>query len=131
MAVDHYRQHRSAAELIDMAKKRKEEEEKKRVYGPSLPSGNPVLKNAVSNNSKERLYVRKDEDLTPDKIIRKYQFVVDDTSMDYDRKRKMIKEGQKSLENCEIKRLLTVFWDVLQQIMDNKPQIWMRNLEHS
>ena len=38
MAVDHYRQHRSAAELIDMAKKRKEEEEKKRVYGPSLPS---------------------------------------------------------------------------------------------
>lgn len=97
MAVDHYRQHRSAAELIDMAKKRKEEEEKKRVYGPSLPSGNPVLKNAVSNNSKERLYVRKDEDLTPDQIIRKYQFVADDTSMDYDRKRKMIKEGQKSL----------------------------------
>lgn len=97
MAVDHYRQHRSAAELIDMAKKRKEEEEKKRVYGPSLPSGNPVLKNAVSNNSKERLYVRKDEDLTPDQIIRKYQFVVDDTSMDYDRKSKMIKEGQKSL----------------------------------
>lgn len=97
MAVDHYRQHRSAAELIDMAKKRKEEEEKKRVYGPSLPSGNPVLKNAVSNNSKERLYVRKDEDLTPDQIIRKYQFVADDTSMDYDRKSKMIKEGQKSL----------------------------------
>lgn len=97
MAVDHYRQHRSAAELIDMAKKRKEEEEKKRVYGPSLPSGNPVLKNAVSNNSKERLYVRKDEDLTPDQIISKYQFVADDTSMDYDRKSKMIKEGQKSL----------------------------------
>lgn len=110
MAVDHYRQHRSAAELIDMAKKRKEEEEKKRVYGPSLPSGNPVLKNAVSNNSKERLYVRKDEDLTPDQIIRKYQFVVDDTSMDYDRKRKMIKEGQKSLSRIRDRE---IFQDIL------------------
>lgn len=108
MAVDHYRQHRSAAELIDMAKKRKEEEEKKRVYGPSLPSGNPVLKNAVSNNSKERLYVRKDEDLTPDQIIRKYQFVADDTSMDYDRKSKMIKEGQKSLGKLRKKQTLKV-----------------------
>lgn len=97
MAVDHYRQHRSAAELIDIAKKRKEEEEKKRVYGPSLPSGSPTLKNAVSANSKEALYVRKDDDLTPDQIIRKYQFVADDTSMDYDRKREMIKEGQQSL----------------------------------
>ena len=110
MAVDHYRQHRSAAELIDMAKKRKEEEEKKRVYGPSLPSGNPVLKNAVSNNSKERLYVRKDEDLTPDQIIRKYQFVVDDTSMDYDRKSKMIKEGQKSLSRIRDRE---IFQDIL------------------
>lgn len=97
MAVDHYRQHRSAAELIDIAKKRKEEEEKKRVYGPSLPSGSPTLKNVVSANSKEALYVRKDDDLTPDQIIRKYQFVADDTSMDYDRKSQMIKEGQKSL----------------------------------
>ncbi len=110
MAVDHYRQHRSAAELIDMAKKRKEEEEKKRVYGPSLPSGNPVLKNAVSNNSKERLYVRKDDDLTPDQIIRKYQFVADDTSMDYDRKSKMIKEGQKSLSRIRDRE---IFQDIL------------------
>ncbi|MCI6056933.1 MAG: hypothetical protein MR812_06355 [Clostridia bacterium] len=39
----------------------------------------------------------KDDDLTPGLIISKYQFVADDTSMDYDRKSKMIKEGQKSL----------------------------------
>lgn len=121
MAVDHYRQHRSAAELIDMAKKRKEEEEKKRVYGPSLPSGNPVLKNAVSNNSKERLYVRKDEDLTPDQIIRKYQFVADDTSMDYDRKKEMIKEGQKSLSRIRDRE---IFQDILGTPETNyRPQI--------
>lgn len=110
MAVDHYRQHRSAAELIDIAKKRKEEEEKKRVYGPSLPSGSPTLKNVVSANSKEALYVRKDDDLMPDQIIRKYQFVADDTSMDYDRKKEMIKEGQKSLSRIRDRE---IFQDIL------------------
>ena len=118
MAVDHYRQHRSAAELIDMAKKRKEEEEKKRVYGPSLPSGNPVLKNAVSNNSKERLYVRKDEDLTPDQIIRKYQFVADDTSMDYDRKKEMIGDWKKSLHRLSKYANEEQGWGNYSQIMD-------------
>lgn len=89
----------SADDVLKRAEKRQQEEEerRKRAAGPALPSGNPVLKNAVSNNSKERLYVRKDEDLTPDQIIRKYQFVADDTSMDYDRKSQMIKEGQRSL----------------------------------
>ena len=118
MAVDHYRQHRSAAELIDMAKKRKEEEEKKRVYGPSLPSGNPVLKNAVSNNSKERLYVRKDDDLTPDQIIRKYQFVADDTSMDYDRKKEMIGDWKKSLHRLSKYANEEQGWGNYSQIMD-------------
>lgn len=118
MAVDHYRQHRSAAELIDMAKKRKEEEEKKRVYGPSLPSGNPVLKNAVSNNSKERLYVRKDEDLTPDQIIRKYQFVADDTSMDYDRKKEMVRDWQKTLPRLSKYANEEQKWTNYGQVMD-------------
>lgn len=118
MAVDHYRQHRSAAELIDMAKKRKEEEEKKRVYGPSLPSGNPVLKNAVSNNSKERLYVRKDEDLTPDQIIRKYQFVADDTSMDYDRKKEMIGDWKKTLPRLSKYANEEQEWANYGQVMD-------------
>ena len=118
MAVDHYRQHRSAAELIDMAKKRKEEEEKKRVYGPSLPSGNPVLKNAVSNNSKERLYVRKDDDLTPDQIIRKYQFVADYTSMDYDRKKEMIGDWKKSLHRLSKYANEEQGWGNYSQIMD-------------
>ena len=89
----------SANDVLKRAEKRQQEEEerRKRAAGPALPSGSPTLKNAVSANSKEALYVRKDDDLTPDQIIRKYQFVADDTSMDYDRKRKMIKEGQKSL----------------------------------
>lgn len=89
----------SADDVLKRAEKRQQEEEerRKRAAGPALPSGSPTLKNVVSANSKEALYVRKDDDLTPDQIIRKYQFVVDDTSMDYDRKRKMIKEGQKSL----------------------------------
>ena len=89
----------SADDVLKRAEKRQQEEEerRKRAAGPALPSGSPTLKNVVSANSKEALYVRKDDDLTPDQIIRKYQFVADDTSMDYDRKRKMIKEGQKSL----------------------------------
>lgn len=89
----------SANDVLKRAEKRQQEEEerRKRAAGPALPSGSPTLKNAVSANSKEALYVRKDDDLTLDQIIRKYQFVADDTSMDYDRKRKMIKEGQKSL----------------------------------
>lgn len=89
----------SADDVLKRAEKRQQEEEerRKRAAGPALPSGSPTLKNVVSANSKEALYVRKDDDLTPDQIIRKYQFVVDDTSMDYDRKSKMIKEGQKSL----------------------------------
>lgn len=89
----------SANDVLKRAEKRQQEEEerRKRAAGPALPSGSPTLKNAVSANSKEALYVRKDDDLTPDQIIRKYQFVADDTSMDYDRKSKMIKEGQKSL----------------------------------
>lgn len=89
----------SADDVLKRAEKRQQEEEerRKRAAGPALPSGSPTLKNMVSANSKEALYVRKDDDLTPDQIIRKYQFVADDTSMDYDRKSKMIKEGQKSL----------------------------------
>ena len=89
----------SANDVLKRAEKRQQEEEerRKRAAGPALPSGSPTLKNAVSANSKEALYVRKDDDLTPDQIIRKYQFVADDTSMDYDRKKEMIKEGQKSL----------------------------------
>ena len=59
--------------------------------GPSLPLGK------LRQGTKEWLYGMKDDDLTPGLIISKYQFVADDTSMDYDRKRKMIKEGQKSL----------------------------------
>lgn len=59
--------------------------------GPSLPLGK------LRQGTKEWLYGMKDDDLTPSLIISKYQFVADDTSMDYDRKRKMIKEGQKSL----------------------------------
>ena len=59
--------------------------------GPSLPLGK------LRQGTKEWLYGMKDDDLTPDQIIRKYQFVADDTSMDYDRKKEMIKEGQKSL----------------------------------
>lgn len=89
----------SADDVLKRAEKRQQEEEerRKRAAGPALPSGSPTLKNMVSANSKEALYVRKDDDLTPDQIIRKYQFVADDTSMDYDRKSQMIKEGQKSL----------------------------------
>lgn len=59
--------------------------------GPSLPLGK------LRQGTKEWLYGMKDDDLTPGLIISKYQFVADDTSMDYDRKSKMIKEGQKSL----------------------------------
>lgn len=89
----------SANDVLKRAEKRQQEEEerRKRAAGPALPSGSPTLKNAVSANSKEALYVRKDDDLTPSLIISKYQFVADDTSMDYDRKKEMIKEGQKSL----------------------------------
>lgn len=59
--------------------------------GPSLPLGK------LRQGTKEWLYGMKDDDLTPGLIISKYQFVADDTSMDYDRKSQMIKEGQKSL----------------------------------
>ena len=65
--------------------------------GPSLPLGKPSLVNVFGKGTKEWLYGMKDDDLTPDQIIRKYQFVADDMSMDYDRKKEMIKEGQKSL----------------------------------
>ena len=102
----------SANDVLKRAEKRQQEEEerRKRAAGPALPSGSPTLKNAVSANSKEALYVRKDDDLTPDQIIRKYQFVADDTSMDYDRKRKMIKEGQKSLSRIRDRE---IFQDIL------------------
>lgn len=102
----------SADDVLKRAEKRQQEEEerRKRAAGPALPSGSPTLKNVVSANSKEALYVRKDDDLTPDQIIRKYQFVADDTSMDYDRKRKMIKEGQKSLSRIRDRE---IFQDIL------------------
>lgn len=113
----------SANELLKRVQKRKQnvEERRKRAQGPALPSGNPVLKNAVSNNSKERLYVRKDEDLTPDQIIRKYQFVADDTSMDYDRKSQMIKEGQRTLGRIRDRE---IFQDIFGEPETNyRPQI--------
>lgn len=102
----------SADDVLKRAEKRQQEEEerRKRAAGPALPSGSPTLKNMVSANSKEALYVRKDDDLTPDQIIRKYQFVADDTSMDYDRKSKMIKEGQKSLSRIRDRE---IFQDIL------------------
>lgn len=71
--------------------------------GASLPVSEAVTDSPslslgkLRQGTKEWLYGMKDDDLTPDLIISKYQFVADDTSMDYDRKRKMIKEGQKSL----------------------------------
>ncbi len=113
----------SADDVLKRAEKRQQEEEerRKRAAGPALPSGSPTLKNVVSANSKEALYVRKDDDLTPDQIIRKYQFVVDDTSMDYDRKSKMIKEGQKSLSRIRDRE---IFQDILGTPETNyRPQI--------
>ena len=113
----------SADDVLKRAEKRQQEEEerRKRAAGPALPSGNPTLKNMVSANSKEALYVRKDDDLTPDQIIRKYQFVADDTSMDYDRKSKMIKEGQKSLSRIRDRE---IFQDILGTPETNyRPQI--------
>lgn len=58
----------SADDVLKRAEKRQQEEEerRKRAAGPALPSGSPTLKNVVSANSKEALYVRKDDDLTPD-----------------------------------------------------------------
>lgn len=113
----------SADDVLKRAEKRQQEEEerRKRAAGPALPSGSPTLKNVVSANSKEALYVRKDDDLTPDQIIRKYQFVADDTSMDYDRKSKMIKEGQKSLSRIRDRE---IFQDILGTPETNyRPQI--------
>lgn len=113
----------SADDVLKRAEKRQQEEEerRKRAAGPALPSGSPTLKNVVSANSKEALYVRKDDDLTPDQIIRKYQFVVDDTSMDYDRKSQMIKEGQKSLSRIRDRE---IFQDILGTPETNyRPQI--------
>lgn len=113
----------SADDVLKRAEKRQQEEEerRKRAAGPVLPSGSPTLKNVVSANSKEALYVRKDDDLTPDQIIRKYQFVADDTSMDYDRKSQMIKEGQKSLSRIRDRE---IFQDILGTPETNyRPQI--------
>lgn len=113
----------SANDVLKRAEKRQQEEEerRKRAAGPALPSGSPTLKNAVSANSKEALYVRKDDDLTLDQIIRKYQFVADDTSMDYDRKKEMIKEGQKSLRRIRDRE---IFQDILGTPETNyRPQI--------
>ena len=72
--------------------------------GPSLPLGK------LRQGTKEWLYGMKDDDLTPGLIISKYQFVADDTSMDYDRKSKMIKEGQKSLSRIRDRE---IFQDIL------------------
>lgn len=83
--------------------------------GPSLPLGK------LRQGTKEWLYGMKDDDLTPSLIISKYQFVADDTSMDYDRKRKMIKEGQKSLSRIRDRE---IFQDILGTPETNyRPQI--------
>lgn len=83
--------------------------------GPSLPLGK------LRQGTKEWLYGMKDDDLTPGLIISKYQFVADDTSMDYDRKRKMIKEGQKSLSRIRDRE---IFQDILGTPETNyRPQI--------
>ena len=71
--------------------------------GASLPAPKAVAERPslplekLRQGTKEWLYGMNDDDLTPGLIISKYQFVADDTSMDYDRKREMIKEGQQSL----------------------------------
>ncbi|WP_303024851.1 hypothetical protein [Anaerotignum lactatifermentans] len=110
----------SADDVLKRAEKRQQEEEerRKRAAGPALPSGSPTLKNMVSANSKEALYVRKDDDLTPDQIIRKYQFVADDTSMDYDRKKEMIGDWKKSLHRLSKYANEEQGWGNYSQIMD-------------
>lgn len=110
----------SANELLKRVEKRKQnaEEMKERAKGPALPSGSPTLKNAVSANSKEALYFRKDDDLTPDQIIRKYQFVADDTSMDYDRKKEMVRDWQKTLPRLSKYANEEQKWTNYGQVMD-------------
>lgn len=110
----------SADDVLKRAEKRQQEEEerRKRTAGPALPSGSPTLKNMVSANSKEALYVRKDDDLTPDQIIRKYQFVADDTSMDYDRKKEMVRDWQKTLPRLSKYANEEQKWTNYGQVMD-------------
>ena len=110
----------SADDVLKRAEKRQQEEEerRKRAAGPALPSGSPTLKNMVSANSKEALYVRKDDDLTPDQIIRKYQFVADDTSMDYDRKKEMVRDWQKTLPRLSKYANEEQKWTNYGQVMD-------------
>lgn len=110
----------SADDVLKRSEKRQQEEEerRKRAAGPALPSGSPTLKNVVSANSKEALYVRKDEDLTPDQIIRKYQFVADDTSMDYDRKKEMVRDWQKTLPRLSKYANEEQKWTNYGQVMD-------------
>lgn len=110
----------SADDVLKRAEKRQQEEEerRKRAAGPALPSGSPTLKNAVSANSKEALYFRKDDDLTPDQIIRKYQFVADDTSMDYDRKKEMVRDWQKTLPRLSKYANEEQKWTNYGQVMD-------------
>ena len=110
----------SADDVLKRAEKRQQEEEerRKRAAGPALPSGSPTLKNVVSANSKEALYVRKDDDLTPDQIIRKYQFVADDTSMDYDRKKEMVRDWQKTLPRLSKYANEEQKWTNYGQVMD-------------
>lgn len=80
--------------------------------GPSLPLGK------LRQGTKEWLYGMKDDDLTPGLIISKYQFVADDTSMDYDRKKEMVRDWQKTLPRLSKYANEEQKWTNYGQVMD-------------
>lgn len=92
--------------------------------GASLPAPKAVAERPslplekLRQGTKEWLYGMNDDDLTPGLIISKYQFVADDTSMDYDRKKEMVRDWQKTLPRLSKYANEEQKWTNYGQVMD-------------
>lgn len=80
--------------------------ESTKTYGPALPTATPTLHVQMKGSSqtlpltkggKLDLYTSDDSTLTLEQGIKKYTYVANDPYLDYDTRKKMIQQGQKSL----------------------------------
>ena len=99
--------------------------ENTKTYGPTLPTATPTLHVQMKGSSqtlpltkggKLDLYTSDDSTLTPEQTIKKYTYVANDPYLDYDTRKKMIQQGQKSLGKTLSKNSSVEDWQKVQKL---------------